>query len=138
MVIYPSEARAERFFSGEAGPAAWRNTSTCRSTGRRWNWSSSSKTQYSIGERLRHTSWDVVALVVRANNTPVAERRERLVALRDKIEEVNVALAVAKELHVFSSNFSISPGRSWWKRLPGAFGAACHGHAAGSRVHPEH
>ncbi len=58
--------------------------------------------KYSIGERLRQTSWDVVVLVVQANNTPVARRRERLVALRDKIEEVNVALAVAKELMAFS------------------------------------
>ncbi len=33
--------------------------------------------KYSIGERLRQTSWDVVTLVVRANNTPVAERRRR-------------------------------------------------------------
>lgn len=42
--------------------------------------------KYSIGERLRQTSWDVVTLVVRANNTPVSERRPLLVALRDKID----------------------------------------------------
>ncbi len=62
--------------------------------------------KYSIGERLRNTSWDVVTLVVRANNTPVAKRRELLVALRDKIEEVSVALTVAKELEAFSNHNS--------------------------------
>jgi hypothetical protein len=62
--------------------------------------------KYSIGERLRQSSWDVVTLVVKANNTPVAERRELLVALRDKIEEVSVALTVAKELEAFSNHNS--------------------------------
>ena len=62
--------------------------------------------KYSIGERLRQTSWDVVTLVVKANNTPVVSRRELLVALRDKIEEVSVALTVAKELEAFSSHNS--------------------------------
>jgi hypothetical protein len=50
--------------------------------------------KYSIGERLRQTSWDVVTLVVKANNTPVDLRLELLVALRDKVEEVSIALAV--------------------------------------------
>ena len=59
--------------------------------------------KYSIGERLRQASWDVVTLVVRANNTPVKERTGLLVALRDKVEEINVALAVAKELEAFAS-----------------------------------
>jgi len=62
--------------------------------------------KYSIGERLRQTSWDVVTLVVKANNTPVAERRGLLVALRDKSEEVSIALTVAKELEAFSSHNS--------------------------------
>jgi hypothetical protein len=62
--------------------------------------------KYSIGERLRQTSWDVITLVVRANNTPVVERRPLLVGLRDKIEEVNIALAVAKELEAFASHNS--------------------------------
>ncbi len=52
----------------------------------------------SIGERMRQTSWDVITLVVRANNTSVAARRPILVALRDKVEDVNIALVVAKEL----------------------------------------
>jgi len=50
--------------------------------------------KYSIGERLRQTSWDVVTLVVRVNNTPVALRRELLVTLRDKAEEMSIALTV--------------------------------------------
>jgi len=62
--------------------------------------------KYSIGDRLRQTSWDVITLVVRANNTPVAERLPLLVALRDKIEEVNIALAVAKELEAFANHNS--------------------------------
>ena len=62
--------------------------------------------KYSIGERLRQTSWDVVTLVVKANNTPVVSRRELLVALRDKIEEVSVALTVAKELEAFANHNS--------------------------------
>ena len=62
--------------------------------------------KYSIGERLRQTSWDVVTLVVKSNNTPMAERRELLVSLRDKIEEVSVALTVAKELEAFSNHNS--------------------------------
>jgi len=62
--------------------------------------------KYSIGERLRQTSWDVVTLVVRANNTPVALRRELLVALRDKAEEMSIALTVAKELKAFASHNS--------------------------------
>ena len=62
--------------------------------------------KYSIGERLRQASWDVVTLVVRANNTPVAERRELLVALRDKVEEVSIALAVARELDAFANHNS--------------------------------
>ena len=62
--------------------------------------------KYSIGERLRQTSWDVITMVVRANNTPVSERRELLVSLRDKIEEVNIALTVAKELEAFSNHNS--------------------------------
>jgi len=45
-------------------------------------------------------------LVVKANNTPVAERRDLLGALRDKAEEVNIALTVAKELEAFSSHNS--------------------------------
>jgi len=62
--------------------------------------------KYSIGERLRQTSWNVVTLVVKSNNTPVSERRELLVSLRDKIEEVNIALTVAKELEAFSNHNS--------------------------------
>ena len=62
--------------------------------------------KYSIGERLRQTSWDVITMVVRANNTPVSERRELLVSLRDKIEEVSIALTVAKELGAFSNHNS--------------------------------
>jgi len=62
--------------------------------------------KYSIGERLRQASWDVVTLVVRANNTPVAARRELLVTLRDKVEEVSIALAVAKELEAFANHNS--------------------------------
>jgi len=62
--------------------------------------------KYSIGERLRQSSWEVVTLVVRANSTPVCERRPLLTLLRDKVEEVNVALAVAKELEAFASHNS--------------------------------
>ncbi len=62
--------------------------------------------KYSIGERLRQTSWEVITLVVRANNTPVKVRRDLLVALRDKIEEVSIALAVAKELEAFVNHNS--------------------------------
>ena len=62
--------------------------------------------KYSIGERLRQTSWDVVTSIVKVNNTPVASRRELLVALRDKTEEVNIALSVAKELEAFKNHNS--------------------------------
>ena len=62
--------------------------------------------KYSIGERLRQASWDVVTLVVKANNTPVAERLYLLIALRDKVQELSIALAVAKELEAFSKHKS--------------------------------
>lgn len=62
--------------------------------------------KYSIGERLRQTSWEVITLIVRANNTPVKVRRDLQVALRDKIEEVSIALAVAKELEAFVNHNS--------------------------------
>ena len=51
---------------------------------------------------MRETCWDVTVLIVKANNRPVSERRELLVTLRDKIEEVNIGLSVAKELKVFA------------------------------------
>ena len=62
--------------------------------------------KYSIGERLRQTSWDAVTLIVKVNNTPMAQRRSLLVALRDKTEEVNIALSVAKELEAFKNHNS--------------------------------
>ena len=62
--------------------------------------------KYSIGERLRQTSWDVVTLVVKANNTPVGSRVELLTLLRDKTEEVSIALAVAGELQAFANHNS--------------------------------
>jgi len=62
--------------------------------------------KYSIGERLRLASWDIVTLVVKANNTPVNQRQELLVALRDKVEEVGIALTVAKELEAFANHNS--------------------------------
>jgi arginyl-tRNA--protein-N-Asp/Glu arginylyltransferase len=58
--------------------------------------------KYTIGTRLRETCWDVTVLIVKANNQPTSERRELLVTLRDKIEEVNIGLSVAKELKVFA------------------------------------
>jgi hypothetical protein len=58
--------------------------------------------KYTIGTRLREATWQVVALVVKANNTPVAERRPLLVELRDTVEQANVALATAKELKAFA------------------------------------
>lgn len=62
--------------------------------------------KYSIGERLRKASWDVVTLIVKANNTPVKQRRESLADLRDRIEEVNITLNVAKELKAFANHNS--------------------------------
>ena len=62
--------------------------------------------KYSIGERLRQSSWEVITLIVKANNTPIKARKPLLVALRDKIEEVNIALNVAKELRAFANHNS--------------------------------
>ena len=62
--------------------------------------------KYSIGERLRKASWDVVTLIVKANNTPVKQRRDSLMVLRDRIEEVNIALNVAKELRSLANHNS--------------------------------
>ena len=62
--------------------------------------------KYSIGERLRAASWEAVTLIVKANNMPVNTRRGMLVALRDKIEEVNISLTVAKELKAFANHNS--------------------------------
>lgn len=59
--------------------------------------------KYTIGTRLRDACWDVVMGIVKANNTPVAQRRELLVKLRDKAEEIVIALTVAKELKAFAS-----------------------------------
>jgi len=58
--------------------------------------------KYTIGTRLRDSCWEVVTTIVKANNTPVAKRRELLVGLRDKAEEIVIALTVAKELKAFS------------------------------------
>ncbi len=62
--------------------------------------------KYSIGERLRGISWDLVTQIVRANNTPVKIRRDMLVKVRDKAEEINIAMAVARELQAFSNHNS--------------------------------
>ena len=62
--------------------------------------------KYSIGERLRELSWEVITLIVKANNTPVKARKPLLVTLRDKIEEVNIALNVAKELKAFATTLT--------------------------------
>ena len=62
--------------------------------------------KYSIGERLRETSWEVIALIVKSNNTPVNARKPLLISLRDKIEEINIALNVAKELKAFVNHNS--------------------------------
>ena len=62
--------------------------------------------KYSIGKRLRETSWEVITLIVQANNTSVKQRQDLLVALRDKTEEINIALNVAKELRAFTNHNS--------------------------------
>jgi hypothetical protein len=59
--------------------------------------------KYAIGARLRDACWEIVTTIVKANNTQVAQRRELLVKLRDKAEEIVIALTVAKELKAFSS-----------------------------------
>ena len=46
---------------------------------------------------------------VRSCVTPMASCRELLVALRDKVEEVSVALTVAKELEAFANHNSWPP-----------------------------
>ena len=58
--------------------------------------------KYTIGTRLRDACWEVTTLIVQANNTSIAERLPLLIRLRDKIEEVNIGLAVAKELKAFA------------------------------------
>ena len=45
--------------------------------------------KYTIGTRLRESTWQVLTLIVKANNTPVAERRPLLVQLRDAVAEVD-------------------------------------------------
>ena len=62
--------------------------------------------KYSIGTRLRETSWEVITLIVKANNTPAGSRRDLLIELRDKAEEVSIALAVARELKAFANHNS--------------------------------
>ena len=77
--------------------------------------------KYSIGERLRQSSWDVVTLVVKANNTPVARRVELLTLLRDKTEEISIALAVAKELPPYPNGDRRGmpiPGTRAWSSSP--------------------
>ena len=60
--------------------------------------------KYTIGTRLREATWQVVTLVVKANNTPVTERRPMLVQLRDAVAEVDIALTTAKELKAFAKH----------------------------------
>lgn len=60
--------------------------------------------KYTIGTRLRESTWQVLTLIVKANNTPVAERRPLLVQLRDAVAEVDIALTTAKELKAFTKH----------------------------------
>jgi hypothetical protein len=65
--------------------------------------------KYTIGTRLREGCWQVITLVVKANNTPMAERRPLLVQLRDAVEEVNIGLNTAKELKAFAKRPQARP-----------------------------
>ena len=57
--------------------------------------------KYSIGERLRQTSWDLLMLIVRANNEDIDERFDLLSALREKGQEMRITLDIANELGAF-------------------------------------
>ena len=59
--------------------------------------------KYSIGTRMRETSWSVLSLVIKANNTPVKDRLTLLRDLRDTIADLNTTLTVAKELKTFAN-----------------------------------
>jgi len=59
--------------------------------------------KYALGTRLREKSWEIIGLIVKANNTPVKQRRPLLLNLRDGIEELNVALTVAREVKAFQN-----------------------------------
>lgn len=59
--------------------------------------------KYAIGARLRDTAFEVVSLVVKANNTfDRSDRTSLLTTLRDKAEEVKICLEVAREIRAFS------------------------------------
>ena len=59
--------------------------------------------KYTIGARLRETGWDMLNLIIKVNNTVREDRYKAVVELRDKAEELSLALVLAKELEVFSS-----------------------------------
>ncbi len=59
--------------------------------------------KYTIGTRLRETCWEMLNLIIKANNTLKNERYPVLEALRDKAEETNIALILGKELKAFSN-----------------------------------
>ncbi len=59
--------------------------------------------KYTIGTRLRETCWELLNLIIKANNALSQERYPLLVEVRDKAEELNLALILAKELQAFAS-----------------------------------
>jgi hypothetical protein len=59
--------------------------------------------KYGIGARLRETSWDLLGLIIRVNNLPLARRAPVVARLRDRVEDLNTGLSIAKELQAFAN-----------------------------------
>lgn len=57
--------------------------------------------KYTLGGDLRNLSREVTVLIARANARK--ERRELLMKVRDKLEELKVLIRICRELGIFSS-----------------------------------
>ena len=57
--------------------------------------------KYTIGSELREKSREITILIARANVK--RERKETLLKIRDKLEELKIVIRICKELKVFKS-----------------------------------
>ena len=57
--------------------------------------------KYTVGTELRNLSKEILKLIVKANS--VKDRREMLLKIREKTEELKILIKVCKEIEAFSS-----------------------------------
>ena len=57
--------------------------------------------KYTVGTELRNLSRDLVRLIIKANAT--REKKEALLKVREKTEELKVAIKISKEINAFRS-----------------------------------